>query len=121
MRLITLFLVILLALVQYPLWFGKGGVFRVQELRGQVDQVLHKNETLTERNKKLASEVEDLQKGQEAVEERARLEMRMIKKDEIFVQILDQDARLVVESPAEHAERIKREKAERAAAHVEEH
>ena len=89
MRLITILLVALLLLIQYPLWLGKGGWLRVSELDKQVNAAEAKNEELKARNAKLNSEVQDLKTGTEAVEERARFELGMIKKDEIFVQILD--------------------------------
>nr|WP_314858274.1 cell division protein FtsB [uncultured Undibacterium sp.] len=89
MRLITLALLALLVLIQYPLWLGKGGRLRVGELDKQVTAARVKNDGLKERNAKLDSEVQDLKNGTAAVEERARFELGMIKKDEIFVQILD--------------------------------
>lgn len=89
MRLITIVLVVLLLLIQYPLWLGKGGWVRVVELEKQVEVAQAKNQELKARNDKLNSEVQDLKTGTEAVEERARFELGMIKKDEIFVQILD--------------------------------
>jgi cell division protein FtsB len=89
MRLIALSLATLLLLIQYPLWLGKGGWLRVWDLDRQVAQVQKHNDELKERNSKLNSEVQDLKTGTGAVEERARYELGMIKKDEIFVQILD--------------------------------
>jgi cell division protein FtsB len=89
MRLIALVLATLLLLIQYPLWLGKGGWLRVWDLDKQVTQAQIKNDALKERNSKLDSEVQDLKTGTGAVEERARFELGMIKKDEIFVQILD--------------------------------
>ena len=89
MRLIALTLATLLLFIQYPLWLGKGGWLRVWDLDKQVMQVQIKNDALKERNSKLDSEVADLKTGTGAVEERARFELGMIKKDEIFVQILD--------------------------------
>jgi cell division protein FtsB len=89
MRLITIALLALLVLIQYPLWLGKGGWLRVGELDKQVTAARVKNDGLKERNAKLDSEVQDLKNGTAAVEERARFELGMIKKDEIFVQILD--------------------------------
>lgn len=89
MRLIALSFAALLMLIQYPLWLGKGGWLRVWELDRHVAQVKSNNEKLKERNGKLESEVQDLKNGTDAVEERARFELGMIKKNEIFVQILD--------------------------------
>ncbi|MFZ6767094.1 cell division protein FtsB [Undibacterium sp. Di26W] len=92
MRLIALSFAALLLLIQYPLWLGKGGWLRVWELDRQVSQVKANNDKLKERNGKLESEVQDLKNGTDAVEERARFELGMIKKNEIFVQILDSNA-----------------------------
>ena len=88
MRLITLALAVLLLLIQYPLWLGKGGWLRVQDLEQQVGAAHEKNDTLRRRNAKLDSEVRDLKDGTGAVEERARYELSMIKANEIYVQIL---------------------------------
>jgi cell division protein FtsB len=89
MRLIILCLTLLLLLIQYPLWLGKGGWMRVWELDKQVQQAQKKNDELKERNAKLESEVDDLKQGTGAVEERARYELGMIKQNEVFIQILD--------------------------------
>jgi cell division protein FtsB len=91
MRLITLALALLLVLIQYPLWLGKGGWLRVGELEKEVAAAQEKNEGLRQRNAKLASEVNDLKDGTGAVEERARFELSMIKQNEIYVQILGKD------------------------------
>jgi cell division protein FtsB len=88
MRLITLFLAVLLLLIQYPLWLGKGGWLRVSDLEGQVAIVHKKNDELKARNAKLNSEVRDLKEGTGAVEERARYELGMIKQNEIFIQVV---------------------------------
>jgi cell division protein FtsB len=90
MRLITIILAILLVLIQYPLWFGKGGWRRVWELDQQVTAAQKKNEEMKARNVILESEVRDLGQGTDAIEERARYEMGMIKQGEVFVQIVDQ-------------------------------
>lgn len=87
MRLVTLGLVALLALVQAELWFGKGGLPRVVSLRAQVEEQRAKNEVARQHNDQLAAEVNDLRQGLEMVEERARLELGMIKPDEILVQV----------------------------------
>jgi cell division protein FtsB len=89
MRLIILCLSLLLVLIQYPLWLGKGGWFKVWELDRQAQQARKKNDELKQRNAKLASEVDDLKQSRGAVEERARFELGMIKQNEVFVQVLD--------------------------------
>jgi cell division protein FtsB len=91
MRLISVALALLLLLIQYPLWLGKGGWLRVAELEKEVAAAQEKNEGLRQRNAKLASEVNDLKDGTGAVEERARFELSMIKQNEIYVQILGKD------------------------------
>ena len=93
MRLITLSLAALLLLIQYPLWLGKGGWLRVWDLDNQVMAAKKKNEELKARNDKLNSEILDLREGTGAVEERARYELGMIKEGEIFIQILDPNAK----------------------------
>ena len=87
MRLVTLALAALLALVQVELWFGKGGVPRMVELQGKLQAQQATNEAARHRNALLAAEVNDLKEGLEMVEEKARLELGMIKPDEIFVQL----------------------------------
>lgn len=88
MRLITLALAVLLLLIQYPLWLGKGGWLRVADFEAQVALAHKKNAELLARNAKLDSEVRDLKDGTGAVEERARYELSMIKQNEIFIQIV---------------------------------
>ena len=72
MRWITLLLLGLLLMVQYPLWWGRGGMLKVRELEQQVEQQHSVNAALRERNEQLEGEVRDLMKGQQAVEERPR-------------------------------------------------
>lgn len=76
-------------IIQYPLWLGKGSWLRVWDLSRQVDTQHAKNASLTARNAGLDAEVRDLKQGTEAVEERARAELGMIKTDEIYLQIVD--------------------------------
>jgi cell division protein FtsB len=96
MRIITLALAALLLLIQYPLWLGKGGWLTVADLESQVAASRAKTEQLKARNAKLESEVSDLKNGTEAVEERARYELGMIKQNEIFVQVLKKDEKPAV-------------------------
>jgi cell division protein FtsB len=78
----------LLAALQYPLWIGKGSWLKVWELDRSLEQQRGQNAKLKARNDALDVEVKDLKQGLEAVEERARLELGMIKKDEIFYQVV---------------------------------
>lgn len=91
MRLIAIALAVLLLLIQYPLWLGKGGWLNVADMRDQVEKTRSTTERLEARNDKLESEVRDLREGLGAVEERARYELGMIKQNEIFVQVLRKD------------------------------
>jgi cell division protein FtsB len=92
MRLFTLALVALLALIQYPLWLGKGGWLRVWELDSQLVAQRQVNSRLLARKLALEGEVRDLKQGTGAVEERARYELGMMRPDEIFVQIAEPGA-----------------------------
>ena len=91
LKLITLVLLILLALLQYRLWLGHGNLFDVKQLEQARAEKIAENQQLRERNQALAAEVVDLKQGLEAIEERARSEMGMIKKGETFFQIVSAD------------------------------
>ncbi|MBS3936790.1 MAG: cell division protein FtsB [Sulfuritalea sp.] len=86
MRWPTWVLVALLVLLQYPLWFGKGGLLRVAELEGQLEAQRETNQKLETRNAALEAEVRDLKAGYEAIEERARYDLGLVKEGEVFVQ-----------------------------------
>lgn len=92
MRIITLILLVLLLLLQYPLWLGKGGWLRVWDLHHQVEAQQQANQKTEARNARLDAEVRDLKQGTEAIEERARSELGMVKSDEVYYQILDDPA-----------------------------
>lgn len=87
MRLPTLALIVLLVLLQYPLWFGKGGWLRAWDVDRQLQAQREVNQKLETRNAALDAEVRDLKTGYEAIEERARYELGLIKPDEVFVQV----------------------------------
>ena len=89
MKFLAVALSALIVLIQWPLWLGKGGWLRVWEVDRQVAAQHDKNGQLEQRNAGFAAEVRDLKQGTEAVEERARMELGMIKSDEIFFQIVD--------------------------------
>lgn len=89
MRWLTLIFVALVAALQYPLWLGKGSWLRVWEVDREVAQQKEINQKLRERNASLDAEVRDLKQGYEAIEERARSELGMVKRDEIFFQVLE--------------------------------
>ncbi len=79
--------VALIAALQYPMWLGKGGWLQVREYDRQVGLQRDANDSLKARNDALAADVRDLKTGYEAIEERARSELGMIRQDEVFFQI----------------------------------
>ena len=89
MRALTLALAVLIVLIQYPLWLGKGSWFRVWEVDQQIRAQREANRRLQSRNAGLEAEVRDLKVGLDAIEERARSELGMIRQDEIFFQVLE--------------------------------
>lgn len=95
MKLLTVALIALIALLQHPLWLGKGSWLRVWEVDQQVRAQRETNQKLAMRNAALDAEVRDLKQGLDAIEERARSELGMIKRDEIYFQVVDgrQDAK----------------------------
>ena len=88
MKTLAIALTAVLAALQYPLWIGKGSWLKVWELDRSLEQQRSQNAKLKARNDALDAEVRDLKQGLEAVEERARFELGMIKKDETFYQIV---------------------------------
>ena len=88
MRPLCLVLATLLVALQYPLWVGKGSWLKVWELDQQVSAHRESNARLKARNDALDAEVRDLKQGTEALEERARLELGMIRPGEIFFQVV---------------------------------
>lgn len=100
MRLLAITLIALILLIQYPLWLGKGGLLRVWEMERQIESQREINTGLQARNAALDAEVRDLKQGLEAVEERARNELGMIRRDEIFFQVLEGAPAAAVVAPA---------------------
>jgi len=100
MRAATLILVVLLLLLQYPLWLGKGSWLKVWDLNRQVEEQQRINQQTKTRNALLDAEVRDLKQGTAAIEERARSELGMIKRDEVFYQILENPSAQTTGKPA---------------------
>ncbi|HEY0562607.1 MAG TPA: cell division protein FtsB [Methylophilus sp.] len=90
MKALTLIFVVLIALLQYPLWLGKGSWLRVWNVSQKIEQQKKANIGYKLRNDSLRAEVRDLKQGNAAIEERARSELGMIKNDEVFYQVIDQ-------------------------------
>lgn len=77
----------LIALLQWPLWFGQGGWLRVWDVERQLGAQREVNQKLDQRNAGLEAEVRDLKSGHDAIEERARFDLGLIKPEEVFVQV----------------------------------
>ena len=88
MRWITLILLALVLLLQYPLWLGKGGWLKVWDMNRQVEAQKQTNQQDQMRNAALDAEVRDLKQGTEAIEERARSRLGMIKRGEVYFQVV---------------------------------
>ncbi|MBI3902840.1 MAG: cell division protein FtsB [Nitrosomonadales bacterium] len=99
MRVVTFILLALLLLLQYPLWLGKGGWLKVWDLDRQVEAQKQLNQKTQTRNAALDAEVRDLKQGTEAIEERARSELGMVKQGETFFQIIGAPALLAASAP----------------------
>ncbi len=87
MRWPTWILIAVIVLLQYPLWLGKGGWLRVWDVDRQLAAQREVNQKLEARNAGLDAEVRDLKSGMDAVEERARYELGLVKNGEVFVQV----------------------------------
>ena len=88
MKILAGVLAALILLIQYPLWLGKGGWLTAWRLENKLETEKGKSTKLETRNGALAAEVRDLKQGTEAIEERARQELGMIRPDEVFFQFV---------------------------------
>jgi cell division protein FtsB len=86
-RIVPVVLVLLLLILQWQLWSGRGSVRDVAQLQQKLAETKEANARAVLANERLASEVDDLKQGMEMVEERARQELGMVKPNEVFVQI----------------------------------
>jgi cell division protein FtsB len=103
MRWIAWTLFALLLLVQWPLWFGKGGWLRVWELQRAIATQRDHNAALSTSNGVLAAEVRSLKEGREAIEERARQELQMTRGDEVLFQMVRPEAGRAEPTPTAEA------------------
>jgi cell division protein FtsB len=86
-RWLAIVFVALIVALQYPMWLGKGGWLQVRETDRQLAAQREANARLKARNDGLDAEVRDLKTGFEAIEERARSELGMVRQDEVFFQL----------------------------------
>lgn len=89
MRLLIVLLLVLVGFLQYRLWVGEGSLAEVHSLRQAITAQEEELERLAMRNRELQAEVDDLRTGVDALEERARVELGMIKPGEIFLQVIE--------------------------------
>ena len=87
MRWLALVFAALIVALQYPMWLGKGGWLQVREYDRALAEQREQNAKLKARNDALDADVRDLKTGSEAIEERARSELGMIRQDEVFFQL----------------------------------
>lgn len=88
MKLVIVFLTIALLILQYRLWVGEGSFAELVRLNDSIEKQVEDNTRLLERNQLLDAEVMALREGKDAIEERARNDLGMIKKDETFFMIV---------------------------------
>lgn len=88
MKTVTLILFVVLVLLQFKLWLGEGGFREVARLETRVEAQRQQNDDLLQRNAELQAEVEDLRERLDAIEERARNELGLIKPEEKFYQVV---------------------------------
>lgn len=98
MRGLLLVLAVVLLMLQYGVWFGRGGLRDVWHTEAQIAEQTARNQQLDARNRGLAAEVSDLKEGMEAVEELARSEMGMVRQGEVFFQLVDKAS---IQAPAQ--------------------
>jgi cell division protein FtsB len=96
MRALAWTLAALILLLQYPLWLGKGSWLRVHELGREIAAQRTANQALEARNVQLAAEARDLHSGYDALDERARYELGMVRKKEVFFHVMEP---VVTQSP----------------------
>ncbi len=89
MKIIAFVLLVLLIWLQYKIWLQDGGIPEVIQLQQEIEVVKTEVQKLQDRNSSLDAEVKDLKKGLDAIEERARSEMGMIKEGEVYYQVIE--------------------------------
>ncbi|MCK4842901.1 MAG: cell division protein FtsB [Methylococcales bacterium] len=88
-KILIVVLILLIAQLQYRLWLGDGGQWEVRAYQQRLDVLTEEAKEKKQRNEALYAEVLDLRKGEEAIEERARYELGMIKENETFFQVIE--------------------------------
>ena len=89
MRLVSVILLLVLAGLQYKLWLGEGSILQRKELEKKIYVQKKSNESMMSRNSAIEEDIAELKSGDQALEEQARYELGMIKKDETYYQFVD--------------------------------
>jgi len=93
MKILAAVLIVLIALTQYPLWYGKGGWLEVVRMKQQVVALQESNQSSKQKNTILEAEVDNLKVGLDAIEELARSELGMIYQNELFFRVMTQETK----------------------------
>ena len=101
MRILAVILAACIVLLQWPLWIGKGSWLKVWQIETQLAEQKQQNTKLQSRNDAMNAEVRDLKTGTDAIEERARNELGMVRQDEVFFQILDSKPLPIATTPVQ--------------------
>ncbi len=89
MKVIWAIMVVLILLLQVRLWVGEGSFAQVWALEQSIAEQKKENRDLATRNERLYAEVRNLRNEQGAVEERARMNLGLIREDETFFLVLE--------------------------------
>lgn len=88
MRILIFLLATLLVFFQYNLWFGKNGYSDFKNTQEKVIKMKQENHQLRTQNQLIFAQIKDLKTGQDAIEEQAREEYDMMKKNEVFYRLV---------------------------------
>jgi cell division protein FtsB len=89
MRKLLLFLIIVLSLLQFRLWFGDSNLLELEEIKQRLEELKQRAHQRKDLNAALEAEVMDLKRGTDAIEERARFDLGMVREGEHFIQVLE--------------------------------
>ncbi|MCK6262309.1 cell division protein FtsB [Vibrio sp. ZSDE26] len=92
MRIFVLTLTLLFGWLQYELWFGKNGIIDFNAVNSEIQAQHQVNDNLLARNDEMFAEIDDLRQGLDAIEERARHELGMVKEGETFYRLVGEES-----------------------------